>query len=191
LQLQDIYLIHTMINHKLDMFLRVEEYVSHGVQWSITWISICRFYGRWRNIQKLPYHFPHERTPSSRVSISPLYMIMMSYRRGRIFLKWGGGRWCNPRYRHHHLTSKVTFFLCVSPIHPLVNGIPLHTPSFHNNRFTLSCMEATEEATSTQGLKPDKVHTWKTRRKELLRSSSRSYLRSNQAPDSGLVQTGP
>jgi hypothetical protein len=84
----------------------------------------------------------------------------------------------------------VTSFLCVSPIHPLVNGIPFHTPSFHNNRFASSRMEATEEATSTQGLKPDKVHTWKRRREELLRSSNRSHLWSNQAPAIEWTVTG-
>jgi hypothetical protein len=69
------------------------------------------------------------------------------------------------------ITSKVTYFLYASPIHPLVNGILLRTPYYDHDRFTSMLTESREEATKARGLKFDIIEAWKRRReKELLRS---------------------
>jgi hypothetical protein len=60
-------------------------------------------------------------------------------------------------------TSKVTSFPFVNPIHPVVNGILLHTPYYHA-RFSLMPMGSREEATEALGLKTDKAYAWKRRR---------------------------
>jgi hypothetical protein len=62
-------------------------------------------------------------------------------------------------------TSKVTSFLFANPIHPHMNGILPHAPYYDHARLTSTLMGSREEATKVQGLKSDKAHTWKRRRK--------------------------
>jgi hypothetical protein len=84
------------------------------------------------------------------------------------------------------VTSKVTSFLFVNPIHPLVNGILLHTPYCDHARFTLTPMGFREEAMEARGLQSDKVHVWKRRRKKI--QSSRTGTTAH-APGAVLLDT--
>jgi hypothetical protein len=84
------------------------------------------------------------------------------------------------------VTSKVTSFLFVNPIHPLVNGILLHTPYCDHARFTSTPMGFREEAMEARGLQSDKVHVWKRRRKKI--QSSRTSTTAH-APGAVLLDT--
>jgi hypothetical protein len=89
---------------------------------------------------------------------------MMSYRRGRLFLKLG--EMMQPKIPSSPcLPSNVSSFLFENLTHSLINGILLHTPYYDNDRFTLATMGSRKEATKDRGLKSNKAYAWKRRQK--------------------------
>ena len=84
-------------------------------------------------------------------------------------------------------TSKVSSFLYLSSIPPLLDGILRHAPSFDDARFVMTGACTREDDQGAQGMRADKTVAWKRRRKKSQQFQERYYRRTQlyyrQAPD--------